>query len=72
MGAIKIANAVENVSSLKVLDLQNNNITKEVGDKLSGVIAANDSVEKLWLNDNNLGSSMSVIVKCFCNNSSFI
>ena len=69
LGVVKIVIALENVSSLKVLDLQNNNITKEVGDKLSGVIAANDSVEKLWLNDNNLESSISVIVKACCHNS---
>ena len=69
LGIIKIVIALENVSSLKVLDFQNNNMTEEVGDKLSGVIAANDSVEKLWLTDNNLESSISVIIKVCCHSS---
>ena len=69
LGVIKIVIALENVSSLKVLDLQNNNITKEVVDKLSGVIAANNSVEKLWLNNNYLESSISVIAKACCHGS---
>ena len=70
LGIIKITTTLNNISSLKVLDLQNNNITQEVADEISTAIAANHSVEKLYLNDNNFGSSMTVIAKACSRNSS--
>ena len=69
LGVIKIATALKNISSLKVLDLIDNNIPEQAADDLSCVIIANGFVEKLLLNDNNLGSSMAVIARACCNNS---
>ena len=62
LGATKLATAIKNISSLKVLDLQNNNIPEEAADKLSAAIRANNSLEKLWLSGNHLGSSTVMIV----------
>ena len=69
LGVIKIATALKNISSLKVLDLTNSHIPEQAADDLSDVIIANSLVEKLLLNDNNLGSSMAVIAGACCNNS---
>ena len=62
LGVIKISTALKNISSIKVLDLDNNNIPEEVADQLSAAIRANNSLEKLWLSDNHLGSSTVMIV----------
>ena len=61
-GVIKIASALQNVSSLKVLDLKNNNISEQVADELAAAIKSNSSLEKLWLGGNHLGSSTVRIV----------
>ena len=62
LGVIKISTALRNISSIKVLDLDNNNIPEEVADELSAAIRANTSLEKLWLDDNHLGSSTVMIM----------
>ena len=69
LGVITISTALKNISSLKVLDLGNNNIPEEAADELSAAIRANSSLEEMFLNDNNLTLSMSVIAKT-CHNSS--
>ena len=70
LGVTKIATTLKNISSLKVLDLQNNNIPEEGTDELSAAIRANNLIEKIWLNDNNLGSSIAYIARACCHNSS--
>ena len=65
-GITRIANALETISSLKVLDLNGNAMFEKV-DVLAVVIEANSLIEKLWLSDNHLGSSMAVILKA-CSN----
>ena len=62
LGVITISTALTNISSLKVLDLENNNIPKEAADELSAAIRVNNSLEKLWLDGNHLGSSTVMIV----------
>ena len=62
LGVIKIAAALENISSLKFLDLQNNNIPDEAANALAAAIKSNTSLEKLWLSGNHLGSSTVVVV----------
>ena len=62
LGITKLAVALKNISSLKVLDLANNNITELAADELSAAIRANNSLEKLCLNGNHLGSSTVMIV----------
>ena len=61
-GVISIAKALKKLSSLKVLDLGNNNVPEEAGDELAAAIKANSSLEKLWLGGNHLGSSTVMIV----------
>ena len=70
LGVITMSTALTNISSLKVLGLDNNNIPEEAADELSAAIRANNLIEKLWLNNNNLGSSLSVIVNACCHISS--
>ena len=70
LGVNEISTVLTTISSLKVLDLVNNNIHEQVSDQLSSAIRANNLIEKLWLNNNNLGSSMSVIAKACCHISS--
>ena len=62
LGATKLATALKTISSLKVLDLNNNNILEETADELSAAIRANDLLEKLYLSGNHLGSSTVMIV----------
>ena len=62
LGVIKIATALKSISSLKVLDFNNNNIPEQVADELAAAIRVNNSIEKLWLSDNHLGSSTVMIV----------
>ena len=64
-GVIKIFTALKNVSSLKMLDLENNIMPKEVGTELAAAISGNNSLQRLWLDNNNLGSSIeSIAMAC--------
>ena len=69
LGVIKIATTFKNISSLEVLYLTNNYIPEQAGNDLSDAVIANSLVEKLLLNDNNLGSSMIIIARACCKNS---
>ena len=62
LGVIQIARGLNNISSLKVLDLSNNNITEQAADELAAAIRINKSLEKIWLNGNRLRSSTVVVV----------
>ena len=62
LGATKLATSLKNISSLKVLDLDNNNIPVQVAEELSAAIRANSFLEKLWLNGNHLGSSIVIVI----------
>ena len=66
LGASKLATALRTISSLKVLDLENNNIPEEVVDELAATIWANNSLEQLWLSDNPLGLSITNILEACC------
>ena len=61
-GALKIIRALKEVSSLKVLDLENNNTSGIIADDLAAVIDHN-SVQKLWLANNDLRSCASTILQ---------
>ena len=62
LGAIKVAHSLQKNCSLKVLDLNNNNITEQVTYDLSIAIKNNVLLEKLWLSGNRLGSSTVMVV----------
>ena len=57
-GVIKISRALKKISSLKILDLENNQLSEKVVDELASAISAINSLEKLWLDNNNLASSI--------------
>ena len=63
VGALKIAEALQNIKSLKVLDLNNNNLPKEIAHNLAAVIKSNCNLERLTLSSNNLQSSAIVILQ---------
>ena len=65
-GIIKVFTELKKISSLRMLDLENNGMSKEVATELAAAISSNSSLQKLWLdNNNNLGSSMeSVAAAC--------
>ena len=62
LGTIKIAISLQKISTLKVLDLDNNNITEQAAKQLSIAIKKNTSLENLWLNGNHLRSSVVMVV----------
>ena len=62
LGVAKIANALKNISSIRVLDFINNNLSEQIADDLAAAIRANNRIEILWLSDNHLGSSTVVVV----------
>ena len=61
--AITILQSLNTISILKLLDLSNNQITKEAGEALASVILHNTGLEELYLSDNNLGEGLSNIMK---------
>ena len=65
-GALKIVRALKEVSSLKVLDLNNNNTSGIIADDLAAVIDHN-SLRKLWLANNDLRSCASTILQSLSN-----
>ena len=62
-GVIKIATALQYLTSLKVLDINNNNAPEEAAKELAVAIYNNRlELENLWLANNKFGSSISLII----------
>ena len=61
--ATVILQALKENSQLKVLNLNSNNMTRQVAEDLANVIKNNPSVEELYLSKNDLGSSATVILQ---------
>ena len=53
-GGIKIARALKNISTLQILDLNDNHLPVEVAQELASVIACNSSLKQLRLRNNKL------------------
>ena len=58
-----ILRALKEVTQLKVLDLDDNNITGEVAEDLANVIKNNSNLRELGLRNTNLGPSATVILR---------
>ena len=58
IGVKKIATALANISSLTMLDLNSNLLSEETVNDLAASISANSSLEKIWLGNTCLGSSI--------------
>ena len=61
--SVVILRALTEMSTLKNLDISNNNMTGVVADELANVIKHNTSLEILVLSNNNLGSSAVVVLE---------
>ena len=61
--AITIFENLKRISTLRVLDLDDNNMSEEVADSLADVIKNNVHLEELHLSDNKLQSSITVILQ---------
>ena len=68
-GALQVVNALQQITSLKVLDLGNCNLPKEICGELAHVIDCNKYLEQLLLPDNNLCSSTVLILQALSRNS---
>ena len=62
-GMLKAAKDLKHISSLRSLDLSNNNISKEVADELALAISVNKQLEEMQLYNSNLTSSATVILQ---------
>ena len=62
LGTLKVAKALQQITTLRILDLGNNNISQEVCDELALAIKSNKHLKRLWLDNNNLHSSANVIL----------
>ena len=62
VGTLKVAKALQHITTLKKLGLGNNNIPQEACDELALAIKSNKHLEILWLNDNSLLSSVNIIL----------
>ena len=67
VGALKIAKALQNIKSLRLLGLSNNNLPKEIVHDLSIAINSSSYLEVLTLSSNDLQSSAIVILQSLCN-----
>ena len=67
--ATVILQALKENSQLKVLNLNNNNMTRQVAEDLANVIKNHCNLEKLFLANNNLGPSAIVILQALLKNS---
>ena len=66
IGSVEIAKALQEIISLKSLDLGKNKVPYEVSDELAVAIEVNKSLETLWLQDNMLSSSINGILNALC------
>ena len=62
VGTIEVAKALQHITTLRILELGNNNIPEKACDELALAIQSNEQLEKLWLSNNNLNSSAIVIL----------
>ena len=62
-GLLNVAKALQHVTSLKSIDIGNNNIPKEVSSELALVVESNKHLENLCLHNNNLKSSAFTILQ---------
>ena len=61
-GAALILNSLQNISTLKVLDLSYNNISSTLANGIAAVITSNHFLEQLWLDGNMLMTTGVVII----------
>ena len=61
-GALYILNSLEHLTTLKVLDLSYNNIGSESADGIAAVIDNNPLISQLWLDNNDLYSTGTIII----------
>ena len=66
--------ALSKISTLKVLDLQGNQITEEAGEHLASILFNNPNLEQIILNDNNISKGMFYIAKALqkCSSLTFL
>ena len=62
VGALKVSEALQHITTLRILGLSNNEIPQEACDNLTLAIKSNKHLKQLWLNDNNLYSSANIIL----------
>ena len=62
-GVLIVTKALQQITSLRSIDLGNNNVSKEASGELALAIQSNKHLEKLWLHDNNLKSSVIAILQ---------
>ena len=65
-GMMHIVKSLQQITSLELLDLSNNNIPKEVCNEIAVAIEVNNKLKKLWLYHNKLGSSINAILNALC------
>jgi len=70
-GIVTIARSLSMVSSLKVLDFSETDITEEAADTIALVIISNPGLEKLYLGGNQLGAGITKIAAASKNTSTF-
>ena len=61
-GMITIAKSLRSISTLKVLNIRDNQVTEEAADALSLAISNNTEIEHLWLSNNNLQAGVLKVV----------
>ena len=64
--AVHIVKGLQQIKSLKVLNLGNCNLSKEISTELAHIIDCNKHLEQLLLPTNNLGSSTVIILQVLC------
>ena len=69
-GILEVARALQHIKLLLSVNLGNNNVPKEASGKLAHAVKSNKCLERLWLYDNNLGSSAFIILQALCTISS--
>ena len=61
--SVIILESLSTLSTLKLLDINNNQVTEEAGKALACVILHNTGLEKLYLHDNHLGEGTFKVAK---------
>ena len=63
LSAVMVLQALKEHSRLKVLNINDNNLTAHVAEDLATIIKTNSSLEKLYLSNNSLKTSAGIILK---------